>query len=180
MSAESEENSNVRILHSNLKKRFLSFVPNENARLFLNLQMSLFVFLLIFNSGCNNFIEIENTLDHITFVTDKITYTVSDSVDIILENGSTKDITFGLRCGTFLEMSFQKKLDGVWSQDSMFWFMTLKCATLPKTLSPGNIFNFSVGSKDFNTTGTFRLVLSFSTIKKEDTTIIYSNEFKIN
>lgn len=144
----------------------------------MKILFSAFILLLII-VNCQDPTSTEDSLNKISFLTDKTSYTILDSINIVLENRSNSDIKIGLRCGNYLEMFYQKKEDNVWSDNLWFWWMSLKCTTVIDTIRQNSVFNYSIKSEIFDSTGTYRLVLEYYK-QIEDTKIIkYSNSFKI-
>ncbi len=136
------------------------------------------IFLLILSCR-RDLTGVENSIDQISLSTDKFSYTVSDSINIYLENRSGFDIITGLRCGAYLEMFYQKKENNVWSDNLWFWYMSLKCATLPDTIPSNNTFTHSKPSKIFESTGTFRLLVEVYLPERNASKTIISNSFEI-
>ena len=146
--------------------------------------MKLFVFSLLFSlvlfSCEKEFPGISNFSDQIILTSDKVIYPTSDSVNILLENTSGLDIITGLRCGEYLEMSYQLKEEGNWSADKYFWFMKLGCPTFPDTIQSKNIFTYSIPCAQFDTVGTFRLLVPYYVPGKDTSVVVISNSFEIN
>jgi hypothetical protein len=129
--------------------------------------------------GCQDPSTTENSLNQIKLQTNKSSYSKLDSINIVLDNKSNSDILIGLRCGNYLEMFYQKKEINVWSDNLWFWYMSLRCATVIDTIRQSSVFNYSIKSEIFDSTGTYRLVLEYYK-QIEDTKIIkYSNSFEI-
>ena len=144
----------------------------------MKILFSAFLLLLII-VNCQNPTSTENSLNKISFLTDKTSYTILDSINIVLENRSNSDIYIGLRCGNYLEMFYQKKEDNVWSDNLWFWWMSLRCPTVIDSIRPNTVFTYLIKSEIFDTTGTYRLVIDFYE-QIEDTMISkFSNTFTI-
>ena len=94
--------------------------------------LTLFFFLILI--GCGNLSKSENSLNEVNLETDKTTYSISDSINIILENGTSTDIMIGIRCKTYLEMYYQKNELDSWSDNLMFGYMSLGCPTKLDTI----------------------------------------------
>jgi len=135
------------------------------------------LFLIIIS--CGNLTKTENSLNQINLETDKTFYSKTDSINIILENGSNYDILVGLRCKTYLEMYYQKKELDIWSDNLNFWYMSLGCLTVIDTIKPNSTFNYSMKSEIFDSTGIYRLVLNYYSPVENADGIKYSNEFEI-
>ena len=123
--------------------------------------------------------DINDSRDQINFLTDKPIYTVSDSINLNLENKSTVNITIGLRCGFYLEMYYQKKENGYWSDNLWFGYMSLRCVTELDTIQANNTFAHSIPANIFNSTGTFRLLVEVHKPMMNNSETIISNSFEI-
>ena len=141
--------------------------------------LSVTILLFIIVVGCQNSISTGNATDRISFRSDKTSYSISDTIDIILKNESYSKILIGLRCGGYLEMFYQKKEENIWSDNLSFWYMSLRCLTVVDTLESNNIFNYSLESAIFDSTGTYRLVLKYYRSSENIERIEYSNSFEI-
>jgi hypothetical protein len=129
--------------------------------------------------GCQDPATTENSLNQIKLQTNKSSYSKLDSINIVLHNKSDSDILISLRCGNYLEMFYQIKEINVWSDNLWFWYMSLRCETVIDTIGQNSVFNYSIKSEIFDSTGTYRLVLEYYK-QIEDTKIIkYSNSFEI-
>lgn len=121
--------------------------------------LALFFFpLLILN--CNSH-PTENESDgHVLFYTDKTTYSVSDTLNLIVQNNSGTTLIIGLRCAEMLEMYYQQKENDIWSANLLFDYMTLRCLTMMDSVKINSQFRQSVPASIFKSTGTFRLILN--------------------
>ena len=97
----------------------------------------------------------------------------------MINNKSNFDIVLFLKCGAFLEMSYQKKENNVWSDNSWFWYTSARCLTLPDTLKVDGTFNYSIASEMFESTGEFRLLLDYYDPIEDKVVNVYSNAFEI-
>jgi hypothetical protein len=111
--------------------------------------------------------------------TDRESYTVSDTIRLLLENGSAHEISVGLRCSNYLEMSYNKKEIQNWSEDLFLRYMYLRCPTLLNTINAGRIFTNSLPAEMFNSTGTFILQVDISLLPDSSLRVV-SNPFQIN
>lgn len=147
------------------------------------MRMKLFIFSLLFSlvllSCEKDFPGISDLSDQIILTTDKVLYLETDSLNLFLENTSGLDIITGLRCGEYLEMSYQLKEKGHWSADKYFWFMKLGCPTFPDTIQSKNIFTYSISCTQFDTVGTFRLLVPYYVPEKDTSMVVISNSFEI-
>ena len=96
-------------------------------------------------------------------------YLSSDTISIWIDNDSGDSFNFGLRCGGYLEMFYQQKVDGEWSEDQWFFYMSYLCPTLVDSVQTGEYFEYRLPAAWFEELGTFRLSLGE----------LYSNQFKI-
>ncbi len=117
--------------------------------------------------------------DPIRFFTDKTIYTKSDSLYLHLENHSNNDITIVLRCGIYLKMYYQKKLDGGWSEKLCFWYMSLRCPTIPDTVQSQTTFHHTLPADYFESGGTFRLLFAYHPFRQDTIGQLISNTFAI-
>jgi len=144
----------------------------------MKIKTSIILLLLVIIS-CKDPFFTENSHESITLRTDKTSYTRSDSVKIVLWNGSDSDFIIGLRCNEWLEMWYQKKENDCWSDNLWFWYMSFKCPTFVDTLHPNNAFSFSISSEKFKSVGTYRLTRDFNNSIDNMNGGIYSNSFEI-
>lgn len=121
----------------------------------------LFVFIFL---GCEELITEENGLRDISFTTDKASYTSVDTIYFQVDNRTDTSYTIALRCGRHLEMAFQKKENGIWSDDLLFSYMYLKCPTFIDSIKSGASFKSSLTPELFESAGTFRLILNNTVI----------------
>ena len=110
--------------------------------------------------------------------TDRESYTESDTIMLLLENGSAHEISVGLRCSNYLEMSYKKKEIQNWSEDLFLRYMYLRCPTLLNTIKAGAIFANSLPAEMFNSTGTFILQVDISLLPDSSLRVV-SNPFQI-
>jgi hypothetical protein len=110
--------------------------------------------------------------------TDRESYTKSDTIRLLLENGSAHEIVVGLRCSNYLEMSYKKKEIQNWSDNLWLPYMSLKCPTLLNTIKAGAIFTNSLPAEMFNSTGTFILQAGVSLLP-DSSFMVVSNPFQI-
>jgi hypothetical protein len=144
-----------------------------------------FIFFLFIIIGCqeptaiNENLSNKSSLDNVIFSTDKSIYTKTDTIKAEIDNRSSSDILIFLRCNFFLEMYYQKKGYVVWSENLFFSYMSLRCPTHIDTLKSHNTFKYSISSKEFESTGEFRLLLDYSDSKANESFSVYSNTFAI-
>jgi hypothetical protein len=119
------------------------------------------------------------TDDRLIFKTDKTTYSHMDSVKIELGNGINDEILVGLRCGIYLEMFYQKKVNSVWTDNLIFAYMSLKCASIPDTVKVNSVYRYTMSPTEFDSMGEYRLVLNYNYVRKNLAEEIYSNSFEI-
>lgn len=135
------------------------------------------VLMLLF--GCtHNHLAVNPAPGEITLTTDKSTYHPDETIHFKLRNNSGTGMIVGYRCGSILELSYQKKEQGEW-QDILDFDYPM-CPTTMREVAPGTTVNGSLSASSLKTKGAFRLVLGFNPQNKMDVTNqIYSNEFKI-
>lgn len=136
---------------------------------------NIFLYGLFFISlilGCSDSIS-SNENNEIIFHTSSNYFSSKDSIIVLIENKTNSDFKIALRCGSFLEMYYQKKNNDSWSKNLEFSWMTLKCASINKTIKEKEYYQFTIPQNEIDSSGTFRLILSndFS---------IKSNSFEIN
>ncbi len=102
-----------------------------------------------------------------------------DTINLNLKNNSNFDAAVGLRCGSFLEMFYQKKQDGDWSDNLWFWYMPLLCPTHLDTIERNTTFEYSIPTEIIDSTGTFRLLVDVHILKRDTNVTVFSNTFKI-
>jgi hypothetical protein len=135
--------------------------------------------IISFLSSCEH--EIKDASDiqgQIILSTDRKSYTLSDTIRLLLENGSAYEISVGLRCSNYLEMSYKKKETQNWSDDLFLRYMYMKCPTLLNTINAGAILTNSIPAEMFNSAGTFILQARISMLPDSSLTVV-SNPFKI-
>lgn len=136
------------------------------------------IFLLFFS--CKKEITgIENSLNQLSLLTDQISYTNVDSINLNIENKSAFDMVIGLRCGVYLEMYYQKEENNVWSDNLFFGYMSLHCPTFLDTIPTNNTFAHSIQSEIFESTGTFRFLVPYYLPRKDTNMVAVSNSFEI-
>ena len=126
--------------------------------------------LVSFTVSCQDPISSDN--NQITFHTRNNSYLTTDSITVFIENDMNSDFEIFLRCGSYLEMYYQKKDNYSWSKYIWFSWMSLKCFSDPATIKAHDIYEFTIPSEEINIIGTYRLILA------NDTSFI-SNTFEI-
>jgi len=120
------------------------------------------------------------SFDGITLKTDKNSYTVHDSIKLEMVNNSDYDIELGFRCSMKnLEMFYQQKIDDKWSENKWFTYMNLKCMTIQYELKSSRVLKHSFLAMQFDTTGTFRLLVPYYIPEKDSNIVVVSNSFEI-
>ena len=109
----------------------------------------------------------------------KSSYAESDTINLSIFNKTDSDIVIALRCGFYLEMSYQKSVNGRWSENKELSYMILKCPTHMYTIKPHEKYACSVPSSLFNSTGSFRLLVSFIVSTENTNQTITSVPFEI-
>jgi hypothetical protein len=121
----------------------------------------------------------ENNTSPLALSFSKSSYAQSDTIKLSLLNKTDSDVVIGLRCGFYLEMSYQKSVSRHWSENNELWYMSLKCPTHSYTIRPHEKYDFSVPSSRFNSTGIFRLLVSYTVSTENTTQTITSVPFEI-
>jgi hypothetical protein len=135
--------------------------------------------IISFLSSCEQEIkDVSGIQGQIILSTDRESYAESDTIRLLLENGSAHEISVGLRCSNYLEMSYKKKETQNWSDDLFLRYMYLKCPTLLNTIKAEAIFATLLPAEMFNSTGTFILQARISMLPDSSLTVV-SNPFKI-
>ena len=147
---------------------------------FLNPVIILISVLLISPADCvKKSTGKNNPSDQIEFTTDKLSYAKSDTVHLSIHNCSIFNKTVGLRCGSHLEMFYQKWSNNGWGDSLQFAYMSLRCPTLAKTIDANTIFSHSITAEMFQAAGTFRLVVDIFLSETGTKLGIVSNTFEI-
>ena len=136
--------------------------------------------LLLFVNCQNQLADKSKSLDPINFSTERASYAKSDSINLTLKNDSDGYITIGLRCGRYLEMSYQKKEDDQWSDNLWFGYMSLGCPTMLDTIQASDTFTELLPARRFDTSGTFRLLVTVYKSPLDSSETIISNSFKVD
>ena len=126
--------------------------------------------IIFFALGCQEPVSSDN--NQIVFRTKSNSYLTTDSIAVFIENDMNSNYEIALRCGSYLEIYYQKKDNGSWSNYLWFSWMSLKCVSVPDTIKGHNNFQFIIPSNEINENGTYRLVLA------NDNSII-SNSFEV-
>ena len=121
----------------------------------------------------------EKTSSFLELSFSKSSYTESDTIKLSILNKTDSDIVIARRCGFYLEMSYQKAENGNWSENKELWYKELMCPTQLYTIKPHEKYNFSLPSAIFNSTGSFRLLISFKVSSENTNQTITSVPFEI-
>ena len=132
----------------------LRYYAKHNAKL---LFFTGIVISIIFITGCSTEPDIEE--HSFEFLTTQTNYLTSDTITVTIINDSTDVFDFGLRCGGYLEMFYQKEENGEWSDNQWLWYMSLLCPTIIDSVKSGESFSYEMPAEWFKGTGTFRLIL---------------------
>jgi len=130
-------------------------------------------------SGQENVQNRENNPGPLELTFSKSSYGKSDTLKLSILNKADSDIILALRCGYYLEMSYQKSVNRKWSENKEFSYMMLKCPTHTHIIKPHERFEFSLPSSLFNSTGTFRLVIPFNVVNENTNPTLTSGPFEI-
>lgn len=138
------------------------------------------ILLLISVLSCQDQFAEKNKLSGpISFSTDSQSYMKSDTINLTLQNDSNDYITIGLRCGRYLEMSYQKKENSRWSDKLSFEYMSLRCPTMLDTVQEKGAFTELLPASRFDSEGTFRLMVKIYKPPADSSETLISNPFRI-
>ena len=128
--------------------------------------------LIIFFASCCKVQLSTADNNRVVFHTVKKTFFTTDSIETLIENNSDSNFDIIIRCGSYLEMYYQKKENDTWSENLWFSWMSLACRSTPETIEKNSNFQFIIPSNEINASGTYRLILA------NDTSLV-SNSFEI-
>jgi len=157
-------NSNI-IINKNLP----STRSSRNAG-WLTIRISTFVSQIVIAisvPGCSTEPSADNSA--VSLVTTRSNYFTSDTVQVKIINESPDTYSFGLRCGEYLEMFYQQKIDVEWSEDKWLFYMSYLCPTLIDSIQTGEDFTYNLPAEWFEEVGTFQISIGE----------LYSNKFRI-
>ncbi len=103
----------------------------------------------------------EKTSAPVSMSFSKSSYADSDTITFSILNKTDADVNIALRCGRFLEMSYQESVNGSWSENKELPYMMLKCATRMYAITPHEKYVTTWPSSLFKSKGSFRLLISF-------------------
>ena len=118
---------------------------------------TLILLFLLFILNCSNQPTNSDSAKRVNFFTDKHFYFETDTINFTLLNHSDSTLYIGLRCGTMLEMFYQKKENNIWSDNLLFDYMLLNCPTFLDSVKSDGKFKQSIPATIFKSRGTFRL-----------------------
>jgi len=146
----------------------------------MRLLLTIFLFSAVI-AGCENRASlITPSFDGITLKTDKDSYTDPDSIKLSLSNNSGYEIELGFRCSLKnLEMYYQQKEKDEWSENKWFTYMNLKCMTILSEIKNKQVLKNSVSTTQFNTKGTFRMLVPCYLPARDTNIVVVSNPFEI-
>ena len=140
----------------------------------------LFLFIAAFLSCSIDDSSVSPLPEGISLKTDKDSYTLKDSVIILLKNNSEYVLELGFRCSyKNLEMYYQQKENDKWSENKWFGYMNLKCMTIQSKVNGHSVLRHSFLSAEFKTSGTFRLLVPVYLSEKDSSIVVTSNSFVI-
>jgi len=113
---------------------------------------------IILIMGCST--EPSTDKNSLTLTTSKINYSTSDTIIVRIVNNMDDVYRFGLRCGSYLEMYYQVEVDGNWSENQWFDYMSLRCGTVIDSVLFGEVYEFKLPSSWLHSVGTFRLSMN--------------------
>jgi len=123
--------------------------------------------------------NMENTSSSLALSFSKSSYSESDTINLSILNKTDSDIVIALRCGFYLELSYQKSVNEHWSENKELSYMMLKCPTHMYTIKPHEKYVFSLPSAKFNSKGKFRLLVPFTVSTENTNQTITSVPFEI-
>lgn len=126
----------------------------------LNFKPSFFygiLVLVIFIPGC--LLNPDSDGPSVEFFTNQTYYLSTDTLTVVLKNNSTDVLNIELRCADYLEMYFQKRENGQWSENRWFWYMSLRCPTFSDSILPWQSYSYKLPAEWFHDSGVFRLVM---------------------
>jgi hypothetical protein len=115
----------------------------------------------------------------LTLAFSQSSYGTSDTIHSSIYNKTDSDIVIALRCGYYLEMSYQKSVNGRWSENMQLPYMMLKCPTRMHTIKPHEKYECTIPAALFNSTGSFRLLVSCAVATENTNQTITSVPFEI-
>ncbi len=134
------------------------------------------LFSLVFFS-CT--LDDEDDLNGVVVKTDRVSYAITDNIEIKIRNHTEADIIVGYRCGfNNLEMYYIKKEGSKWSDRKWFDYMNLKCMTIQKGIKPDSILTHKIAAIKFKKPGTYRLLIPYYS-KEDISDMAISNSFDI-
>lgn len=139
----------------------------------------LFMLVVFLLAGCDEINEFNKDYEQISLSTDRFSYTELDTINLSLENKSDFNTIIGLRCGSFLEMFYQRKKNNHWSDNLLLPWMFLRCPTFLETVHSNSTFAHSIPAEVFGSTGSFRLLVNYYVPNKDTSGVLISNSFEI-
>jgi len=121
----------------------------------------------------------KGTPDPVAVTFSKMSVGKADTLKSALLNNTDHDIVIALRCGYYLEMSYQESVGGKWSENKEMPYMNLRCPTHMRTIKPHEKFEFSVPCSLFNSGGRFRLLIPFTADVGNTNQTLTSSAFQI-
>jgi hypothetical protein len=140
---------------------------------------ALFVFALTVFSCDEEPLGDMKLTNYIKLSTDKLTYQKTDTIFLSLENRSGFEVNVGMRCNSWLEMSYQEIVDGKWSKNKYFQYMYLRCPTFVDTIQTKSTVLFKLPCNFFESENTFQLLVPCHVSGKDTNISTISNRFKI-
>jgi len=137
----------------------------------MKLMISYSLLIIFFVIGCQEPIS-TNENNGIVLQTTNNSFFTTDSIKVLIENKTYSNFEIALRCGSSLEMYYQKKENDSWSNYLWFSWMSLKCVSVIETIRGHNNFEFIIPSNEISASGIYRLVLA------NDTSIV-SKSFEV-
>ena len=127
--------------------------------------------IIFFSIGCQEPLSTTEN-NRVVFHTSDNSYFTTDSIQVLIENNTHSKFEIALRCGSYLEMYYQRKEKNNWSEKFWFSWMSLKCISLITAIKENHDFQFIIPDNEIDSIGIYRLILA------NDTSIV-SNSFEI-
>jgi hypothetical protein len=76
-------------------------------------------------------------------------------------------------------MYYQKQENSHWSENLWFNYMSFRCMTTIDTIQTKSTYTHLLSTDQFDSTGTYRLLIEIQKLSLNSSEIIFSNSFKI-
>lgn len=110
--------------------------------------------------------------------TDKTVYHLTDTILVMLRNGTEQVVEYPVICAQMLDISFQKKEDENWRQISHLPLPD--CPTKLRSLKPGSKITFKLAASLLGSVGEYRLQTNYRFKGKESEFLpVFSEAFTV-